>query len=446
MRILVPILACMLALASLPSRAAAPTGPSDPRAPATAAAAGADRGPTLQDIATFTRAFEMIRQAYVDPVTDHALMRAALRGMLSGLDPHSEFLDARQLGQLDEATSGRYTGLGIEVAEVEGTLRIIAPIDGSPAQKGGIRSGDLILGINGKAVQTDALGAALESLRGAPGTRITLTVLHVGAKAPVNVPLVRERIQLPSVRSRMLAPRIAYVRISQFQTDTAFSLQHQVEALQRKDGPLSGAVLDLRSNPGGLVNAAVAVANDFLDSGVIVSTRGRLSDANTIYHAMPGDLLHGASIVVLIDGGTASAAEILAGALKDNHRAILMGRRTFGKGSVQSVLPLPDGEAIKLTTARYYTPDGHSIQARGITPDIELARDIAVTLNKAPQLASREADLPRHLGAGQGDGGTGTDRDGDLAASDWWLDQALHVVQALAVERGDNGTPPRAKP
>ena len=433
MRTFVITLAGALALAAGAVRAAPATAGS---APATAASAAHAPGPSLKDIATFTRAFEMIKQAYVEPVSDHALMQSALRGMVAGLDPHSEFLDATQLDHLDEDTSGQYAGLGIEVAAVDGTLRIIAPIDGSPAQKAGIRAGDTILGIDGKAVQPDALNTALDALRGAPGTRITLTILHAGAGTPVEVPLVRADIRVPSVRSRMLAPGFAYLRISQFQADTAASLQQQVDDLQRKDGPLKGAVLDLRSNPGGLVNAAVAVADDFLNGGVIVSTRGRLPDANTVYRATPGDLLHGAPLVVLIDEGTASAAEIVAGALKDNHRAVLMGRRSFGKGSVQSVLPLPDDEAIKLTTARYYTPDGDSIQARGITPDIELARDLDVSISKAPQLSSREADLPGHLGAGTTDGADGgSGGGGHLAARDWWLDQALHVVQALAAAR-----------
>ncbi len=439
MRIPALAFAALLALPAAAAHAAAPPAPAaaaSARAPVPAAGAASAQGPSLKDIATFTRVFEMIRQAYVEPVSDHALMQSALRGMLGGLDPHSEFLDVRQLDRLDEDTTGRYAGLGIEVAEVDGTLRIIAPIDGTPAQQAGIRAGDTILGIDGKAVQPDALDAALQSLRGKPGTRITLTILHAGAHAPVDIALVRADIQLPSVRTRLLAPGIADVRISQFQSDTAASLQQQLDALQRKDGPLRGAVLDLRSNPGGLVNAAVAVADDFLDSGVIVSTRGRLPGADTVYRATPGDLLHGAPLVVLIDGGTASAAEIVAGALKDNHRAVLMGRRSFGKGSVQSVLPLSGGEAIKLTTARYYTPDGHSIQARGITPDIELARDLDVSVSTAPRLSSREADLPGHLGAGGGDGAAETSGGaGVLAAHDWWLDQALHVVQALAAAR-----------
>ncbi len=434
MRRLPIVFACMLSGVCATAGAVVPALAGSVAPAVASSLPSAHAGPDLKDIAIFTRTFEIIKQAYVEPVSDHALMQSALRGMLSGLDPHSEFLDARALRQFDEDTSGEYAGLGIEVAEVKGTLRIIAPIDGTPAQKAGIRAGDIILGIDGKAIDPDALDAALDALRGKPGSVITLTILHAGASQPINLRLVREFIQVPSVRSRLLVPGFAYLRISQFQADTASELQRQLDALQRKDGPLKGAVLDLRSNPGGLVTAAVAVADDFLDSGVIVSTRGRLPQSDTIFRATPGDLLHGAPLVVLIDGGTASAAEIVAGALKDNHRAVLMGRRSFGKGSVQSVLPLPDGAAIKLTTARYYTPDGDSIQARGISPDIELADNLRVSVSKAPELSSREADLLGHLG-GSGNvaassGGTGT-----LAAEDWWLDQALHVLQALVATR-----------
>jgi len=433
-RLAFPLLLCPVLLAAAALASAQPPAAAASAAPASAASVANRAGPSLREIALFAQTFETLRQAYVEPVSDSTLMQAALHGMVAGLDPHSAFLDARQLRELDEDTSGQYTGLGIEVAEVQGTLRIITPIDGSPAQKAGIRAGDTILGINGKTVEPDALDAALDALRGAPGTPITLTILHSGASAPVQVHLLRSEIQVPSVRTRMLAPHIAYLRIVQFQSDTAASLRSQIEQLQRAHGPLAGAVLDLRDNPGGLVNAAVAIADDFLDQGVIVSTRGRLPGSDTVYRATPGDLLHGAPLVVLINSGTASAAEILAGALKDNGRAVLMGRRSFGKGSVQSVLPLADGNAVKLTTALYYTPDGQSIQARGISPQIELAHDTAVSISSAPQLVSREADLPGHLAASATAPATPA-ADGMLAARDWWLDQALHVVQGLIAAR-----------
>ena len=429
------------ALAAPP--AVAPAASVAPAAAASAAAPAA-AGPSLADIQTFTRVFELVRQAYVDKVDDHTLMQSAITGMLAGLDPHSEFLTRKGLDQLDEDTSGRYGGLGIEVAQVNGELRVIAPIDGTPAARAGMLPGDVIVGINGKAVDPDALNVALDQLRGAPGTRITLSVLHPQAARPVDLTLTRERIQIASVRSRLLQPGYAYLRISQFQDDTVAELTRQIEALQKKDGPLQGAVLDLRSNPGGLVTAAVGVADDFLDHGTIVSTRGRLKQADMTFTAQGGgDLLKGAPLVVLVDNGTASAAEIVAGALKDNHRAVLMGRRTFGKGSVQTVLPLPGGEAVKLTTARYYTPDGGSIQARGIEPDIRLA-DATVKLDQGPQLTQREADLPNHL-AGDKPAGSAEGGEGKLAGDDYWLSEALHVVQGLAVARAATAAQPATR-
>ena len=424
--------------------AAVPAASATPAAAASAAAPAGSAGPSLADIQTFTRVFELVRQAYVDKVDDHTLMQSAITGMLAGLDPHSEFLTRKGLDQLDEDTSGRYGGLGIEVAQVNGELRVIAPIDGTPAARAGMLPGDVIVGINGKAVDPDALNAALDQLRGAPGTRITLSVLHPQASKPVDLTLTRERIQIASVRSRLLQPGYAYLRISQFQDDTVGELTRQIEALQNKDGPLKGAVLDLRSNPGGLVTAAVGVADDFLDHGTIVSTRGRLKQADMSFSAQGGgDLLKGAPLVVLVDNGTASAAEIVAGALKDNHRAVLMGRRTFGKGSVQTVLPLPGGEAVKLTTARYYTPDGTSIQARGIEPDIRLA-DATVKLDGGPQLTQREADLPNHL-VGDKPAGTAEGGDGKLAGDDYWLSEALHVLQGMAVARAAPAARPTAQ-
>jgi len=432
--VLLLILPAAVLAAPPPAMPVAP--PSTSSAPAPAAA-----GPSLADIQTFTRVFELVRQAYVDKVDDHTLMQSAITGMLAGLDPHSEFLTRKGLDQLDEDTSGRYGGLGIEVAQVNGQLRIIAPIDGTPAARAGMLPGDVIVGINGKAVDPDALNAALDQLRGAPGTKITLSVLHPHAGTPVNLTLTRERIQIASVRSRLLEPGYVYLRISQFQDDTVAELTRQIEALQKQDGPLKGAVLDLRSNPGGLVTAAVGVADDFLDHGTIVSTRGRLKQADMTFTAQGGgDLLRGAPLVVLVDNGTASAAEIVAGALKDNHRAVLMGRRTFGKGSVQTVLPLPGGEAVKLTTARYYTPDGGSIQARGIEPDIRLA-DATVKLDQGPQLTQREADLPNHL-AGDKRAGSAQGGAGKLAGDDYWLSEALHVLQGLAVARAATAARP----
>jgi carboxyl-terminal processing protease len=437
------LLACSPAALAAPPPATAPAPASSnapPEAVSTPAEAGsvaaapATDAPDLADIRAFTRVYAMVKQAYVDKVDDKTLMQSAIRGMLAGLDPHSEFLDTSDLKDLTEDTTGAYSGLGIEIAQLNDQLRIVTPIDGTPAARAGIKPGDVIVSINGKTVQPDALDSAVKQLRGPPGSKITLGILHADAKAPVTIPLTRERIHVGSVKVSMLDPGYAYIRISQFQQDTARDLDHDLAALQKKSGPLRGAVLDLRSNPGGLLTAAVGVSDAFLDSGTIVTTKGRLKEADLRFNATPGDLLDGAPIVVLMDNGTASAAEIVAGALKDNHRALLMGQRTFGKGSVQTILPLTDDEAIKLTTARYYTPDGASIQAAGITPDITLG-DLSVSTKAATLVEDEhESDLPNHL-----QGNTPVMEDttaaqaGKLAESDYALSEALHVLKGLAL-------------
>ncbi len=427
-----------LALAAPPARhpqAASPATSVATPAEASSIAKAASDVPSLKEIQTFTRAFEMIKQAYVDPVGNKKLMQSAIRGMLAGLDPHSEFLDESELKNLTEDTSGTYSGLGIEVAQTRHRLVIIAPLDGGPAKRAGIQSGDVIVAINGVPVQPDAIDASIKKLRGPIGSKITLTVLHPDANKPVTVSLVRERIHVASVSARMLEPGYAYIRISEFQEDTADELTRAIEKLQKQHGPLRGAVLDLRSNPGGLLTSAVGVADDFLNSGLIVSTRGRLPQSDLKFSATPGgDLLHGAPMVVLVDNGTASAAEIVTGALKDNHRALVMGRRTFGKGSVQTILPLGNGDAVKLTTARYYTPDGTSIQVAGITPDIVLG-NITVEADRNPSLEDdeHESDLPNHL---PGSPAVASNPDaGDLAVQDYALSEALHVLKGLALAR-----------
>jgi carboxyl-terminal processing protease len=416
--------------------AAASSAPANPApAPAPApTATSADDVPSLEEIQAFTRAFEMIKQAYVAPVGNDQLMQSAIRGMLAGLDPHSEYLDKRDLTDLTEDTSGAYTGLGIEVAQVRHQLVIVAPLDGGPAKRAGIRSGDVITAIDGIPVQPDAVDAAVRKLRGPIGSKITLSILHADSGKPVSIPLVRERIHVASVTTHMLEPGYAYLRISEFQQDTADELTDKLDKLQKEHGPLHGAVLDLRSNPGGLVTSAVGVADDFLDSGMIVSTRGRLSQADLKFSATPGDLLEGAPMVVLVDNGTASAAEIVTGALKDNHRALVMGRRTFGKGSVQTILPLGNGDAVKLTTARYYTPDGTSIQVAGISPDIALG-NVTVEADRDPSLIDdeHEGDLPNHLAGSHA--AAATPDTGELAIHDYALSEALHVLKGLAMAR-----------
>jgi len=433
-----------VALAAPPPQPATPhTKPAAAASATTPASASSSGAPDLAEIEAFTRAFELIKQTYVDPVGNQRLMQSAIRGMLDGLDPHSEFLDKSELKDLTEDTSGAYTGLGIQVAQVNHQLVIIAPLDGGPAKRAGVLAGDAIVAIDGVPVQPDTIDTAVKKLRGPIGSKITLTVQHADGGKPIPIPLVRERIRVASVTTRMLEPGYAYIRVSEFQEDTASELTRKLEALQKKDGPLRGAVLDLRSNPGGLLTSAVGVSDDFLDSGLIVSTHGRLPQSNLKFNATPGDLLSGAPMVVLVDNGTASAAEIVTGALKDHRRALVMGRRTFGKGSVQTILPLGDGDAVKLTTARYYTPDGTSIQVAGITPDIVLG-NVSVAANRNPSLDDdeHEGDLPNHL-SGSEAAAANLDA-GDLATQDYALSEALHVLKGLALARRHAATPPAA--
>ena len=361
----------------------------------------ADGSVPIDDVKRYVSVYRVVKQAYVDKVNDRKLMQASVRGLLNDLDPHSAYLDKEESEQLDQDTSGAYQGIGVEVMQLpDRSLRVVSPIDGTPAARAGIKAGDVIVAIDGKPIDADNADSASISLRGAPGTEVKLKVLRAGAPAPLLITVKREVIKIESVRSRLLEPGYGYVRLSAFQVDTAADMQQQIATLVKLDrAPLRGIVLDLRSNPGGLLNAAVEAADAFLDSGVIVTTKGRLPYANAKFTATPGDVLSGAPIVVLVDGGTASASEVLAGALHDNHRARIVGSRTFGKGSVQSVLPLDNGDSIKLTTARYYTPSGKSIQARGIRPDVELAQ-VKGQPRESDGSGVTERDLPKHLSAG----------------------------------------------
>ncbi|MEO8810703.1 MAG: S41 family peptidase [Rhodanobacter sp.] len=447
---------CLLAVPAVHAQIAPPVGASVPAPPVdvpssrssvparVASSAGSDQV-DLKDIRNFSRVYELVRQAYVEKVDNKTLMKAAITGMLAGLDPHSEYLDKEGLQQLSEDTSGQYSGLGIEVLQVDGGLRIVSPIDDTPAARAGIKPGDSIMKINGKLVDPQNINDMFQQLRGKPGSKITLTIAHQGSDKLIDLPLVREKILVSSVKVRELEPGYAYIRITQFQDDTAADLEKKLGQLIGRDGPQKGAVLDLRNNPGGLLTAAVGVSDDFLDSGVIVTTRGRLADANMSFSANPGDQLAGAPMIVLTNHGTASAAEIVAGALKNNHRALTMGQRTFGKGVVQTILPLDADHAVKLTTARYYTPNGTSIQAEGIKPDIALAD---LTVNKAdgpPVLISSEADLPNHLANESTSPAVDIDNDGSaadgkLAISDYALAQALNVLKGMALRH-----PPMAR-
>lgn len=345
-----------------------------------------------EDARLLAEVLERVKRDYVDSVDDHALMENAVRGMVSALDPHSAFLDAAEYDEIRASTTGSYPGVGIEVAAEPDGIKVLRPIEGSPAWRAGVRPGDLIVAIDGEAIGID-LDGAIERMRGPAGSRITLTLARVGTPTPIDVPLQRAQVAVHSVEHAMLEPGYGYLRITNFSETTAADAARAIAALERGGpGGLTGLVLDLRNNPGGVLEAAVEVSDMFLDSGVIVTAEGRTSDSRFRMDASPGDDLGGAQLVVLVNGGSASAAEILAGALKDNHRAVLVGRTTYGKGSVQTVMPLSGGRAIKLTTSRYFTPSGASIQQKGIAPDIVIDGD-AVTPDPATVTTDREVRI-----------------------------------------------------
>jgi carboxyl-terminal processing protease len=386
----------------------------------------------LDEIQRYVAVYRAVKQAYVDKISDRKLMQASVRGLLTGLDPHSAYLDKEESEQLDEDSNGAYEGIGVEVMQLpDRSLRVVSPIDGTPAARAGIKAGDVIVAIDGKPIEADNADSASISLRGPPGSAVKLSVVRDGVDAPIIITVKRDTIRIQSVRARLLEPGYGYVRLSTFQIDTATDMAtHVADLAKLNHGPLHGIVLDLRSNPGGLLNAAVEAADAFLDDGVIVSTKGRLSYSNATFTASPGDVLNGAPIVVLVDGGTASASEVLTGALQDHKRALVVGSRTFGKGSVQTVLPLDNGDSIKLTTARYYTPSGKSIQARGIRPDIVLKPTAASEKNAPPSDNMRESDLPGHLAESEGDG---NDEGGDATvfADDYAIGEALKVLKTM---------------
>jgi carboxyl-terminal processing protease len=329
-----------------------------------------------QDARMLADVLERVKHEYVNPVDDHQLLQAAIRGMVSSLDPYSAYLDGEEYDEVKISSSGEYSGVGIEVSMEDDEVVVVSPFEGSPAAVAGIRSGDVIASIDGVPVNTTTLADTIGRMRGKEGTSVKIGILREGSSEPLQFTLKRSRVELRSVKSELLEPGMGYVRISQFSETTGDDLEAALKDLRKRNGaPLKGLVLDLRNNPGGVLEAAVAVSDAFLDHGVIVTAKGRTPESKFEMDATPGDALNGAPIVVLVNGGSASAAEIVAGALKDNHRAKLMGRTTFGKGSVQTVIPLTGDRAIKLTTSLYYTPSGVSINHRGIAPDIELERD-----------------------------------------------------------------------
>jgi carboxyl-terminal processing protease len=394
-----------------------------------------------QDVRLLVDVMQLVKQDYVQPVDDKTLIQSAIRGILSGLDPHSAFLDKADFDQMQTFTTGDFNGLGIEVGMDQGQIIVISPIDDTPAAKAGIQAGDAILRVNGTALDGMGLDQAVKLIRGVAGSQVTLTILHPNADKPVDVKLTRAEVHLSSVKSHLLASGFGYVRISQFADDTGSGVRSAVQMLiKHNKAPLDGLVLDLRDNPGGLLDAAVSVSDAFLDSGIIVSAKGRAADANFVRHATSGDVLDGAPMIVLVDGGTASAAEITAGALKDDHRALILGERTFGKGSVQTVIPMPQGDAIKLTTALYYTPSGHSIQAEGIAPDIVVS-PLQLSQNQHAGVDMlKESNLEGHLSNTSPTPQAGDDgvAEQQLAVQDFQLYQALNLLKGLSLERNRN--------
>ena len=393
----------------------------------------------LEDLRTFTEVFARIKNDYVEPVEDKALLENAIRGMLSGLDPHSSYLIPDDYQELQAGTSGEFGGLGIEVGMEDGFIKVIAPIDDTPAKRAGVEAGDLVIRLDDTPVKGMSLSDAVKVMRGAPGTDIILTIVREGLDRPIRITITRDVIQVTSVRSRALEPGYGYVRISQFQLRTGETLREVVGKLREDAGDedLKGLVLDLRNNPGGVLNAAVSVSDAFLSEGIIVYTEGRMDDAKLTFSAKGSDILDGIPLVVLVNAGSASASEIVAGALQDHRRAVIMGEKTFGKGSVQTILPLGNGSALKLTTARYYTPSGISIQARGIVPDITLDRVRVSQLDVGQGV--KEADLARHLESESEEEEfeaakrAQEDEDIPLAQRDFALYEALNLLKGLHI-------------
>ena len=404
-------------------------------------------GLPLEDLRTFTEIYAKIKNDYVEAVDDKTLIESAIRGMLAGLDPHSSYLVPEDYQDLQAGTSGEFGGLGIEVGMEDGFVKVIAPIDDTPAERAGVKAGDLVVRLDETPVKGMTLADAVKIMRGKPGTDITLTIVREGEDKPLKIVITRDVIKVTSVKSKSYEDGFGYLRVTQFQSRTGENLREAIGKLRDDNGgELKGVVLDLRNNPGGVLSAAVAVSDAFLTSGLIVYTEGRLDDAKLSFSAKPSDILDGAPIVVLVNGGSASASEIVAGALQDHRRAIIMGQKTFGKGSVQTILPMENGSALKLTTARYFTPKGTSIQAQGIVPDIIIDQIRVAAVEDASAGRVKEADLAGHL-VGDAD----EEKDADqtaadeaaakaearkgLARDDYELYEALNLLRGLALLR-----------
>ena len=398
----------------------------------------------LEEVRMFTEALERIRVSYVEEVDDKTLLENAIRGMLSGLDPHSAYVVESEYDALQETTTGEFGGLGIEVGRQDGYIKVISPIDDTPADRAGIQAGDLIIQINDTPTRQIMPEEAANLMRGEPGTSVTVTIAREGVE-PFDLTVTREVIAINSVRSRMLEPGYAYLRISQFRANTAQDLEGEYEKLSAENQDLKGLVLDLRNNPGGVLQASVGVVDTFISDGRIVSTKGRLEGNNMEFMATNRTIAKDIPIVVLINNGSASASEIVAGALQDHNRAIIMGTRSFGKGSVQSVVPLAEQRAIKLTTSLYFTPNGRSIQAQGIDPDI-IVENAFVTKRSNNVTQISESNLPNRLD----NANTDEQADNNMAdalisaeevlVTDYPLNEALNVLKGINAFSSRNST------
>ena len=384
----------------------------------------------LEELRTFTRVYDHVRNGYVDEVSDSTLLEYAIKGMIAELDPHSAYLDKEAYAELQATTSGEFGGVGLEVGLDEGLIKVITPLDGSPSQKAGIKAGDVILRLDDQPMKGKSLNDASRIMRGPKDTRLKISIQRKGIDESIELLVVRDLIHVQSVIVKPVADDYLYIRIAQFQTNTGSDFNERVREALKLRPKAKGVVLDLRNNPGGVLQASVDVADAFLESGVVVYTQGRMENSSVSYSATAGDITSGLPLVVLINSGSASASEIVAGALQDQKRAVIMGTRSFGKGSVQTVIPITDDRAIKLTTALYYTPNGRSIQARGIEPDVRLEKINSTAERKA---AISEADLAGHIPNKDGNDINSKERDREQVISDDILkdNQVLDAINLL---------------
>jgi carboxyl-terminal processing protease len=386
----------------------------------------------LKDLQLFALIFDQIRRSYVEPISDQELLENAIKGMLQELDPHSSYLNDSNFTSLQETTQGQFSGVGIEIGTDNGYITVITPIDDTPAQKAGVEAGDIIIKLDGKSIRGFSIAQAAKLMRGAKGSPITFTIIRQGRDNPFDITIIRDQIKTRSVRSRVIDDYFGYIRISQFQSNTGSEFVDQINKLKQENKLLKGFVLDLRNNPGGVLQASVDVVDALIETGTIVSTKGRLENNDQLFSATSGDASEGLPFVVLINGGSASAAEIVAGALQDHSRAIIMGTRSFGKGSVQTIFPVDENKGIKLTTARYYTPSGHSIQAQGIVPDVIIETATITQLKEGNRI--KESDLAGHLTNGiESNESANKTEDKDNDISDNQLFEAINMLKGLAI-------------